>query len=104
MLQMLNNCEQALEQTSHISVSLFHFLILFTIGKENRMVCSNKHSHNNLFMFKNINSDSKNLISPKLLVHHLLMQTILTQYRQQSHKTFGEQNQTDLNQFTLPFF
>lgn len=39
-------------------------------------------------MFKNINSDSKHLISPKLLIHHLLMQTILTQYRQLSHKTF----------------
>lgn len=53
------------KETSVQTLSLRHILILCSTGKENRVICSNKYSHDHLTMFKNINSDPKNLIFSK---------------------------------------
>ena len=64
LLCILSFCTTARKHQYKL-VSLCHILILHSTDKEKRVVCSNKCSHDDLTMFKNINSDSKNLIFSK---------------------------------------
>jgi len=89
------------KETSVQNLSLRLVLILHSTDKENRVVSSNKCSHDDLTMFKNIKSDSKILIFSKAFKTSFIDADNMDTSDNYHTKTYREQNQVDLQNSTL---
>lgn len=88
-------------ETSVQNLSLCLILILHSTDKENRVVSSNKCSHDDLTLFKNIKSDSKNLIFSKAFNTSFTDADNMDTSDNYHTKTFREHNQAELQNSTL---
>ena len=89
------------KETSVQNLSLRLILILHSTDKENRVVSSNKCSHDDITMFKNIKSDSKNLIFSKAFNTSFTDADNMDTSDNYHTKTYREQNQVELQNSTL---